>query len=110
MRAAGAATYVGGTGADGAGVPDVRGPVERERSCGRAGCCTEHAAADLESQIDSSFAGISGTQAMLERTQPCAGDGFERRGRGGGAGGGRRHAGACAFFAAGARGECWRWW
>ena len=46
--------------------------------------------------------GIAGTQAVLERTSPCAGDAVERRGRRDCRGGGGRHAGACTFFAAGA--------
>jgi heat-inducible transcriptional repressor len=98
---AGAAAYVGGAGADGAGVPDVCGAVERRGGNAGAAGLAGSRGRRLESQIDSSFAGSPGRRRCWSGRAMCW-----RRFRAAWAwrwrGGGRRHAGACAFFAAGA--------
>ena len=54
-----------------------------------------------QSQIDSSFAGMAGTQAMLERTRHVLATVSSGVGVAMAAVAGGDHAGACAFFAAG---------
>ena len=75
--------------------------VEQLSGGGRPADCRGFRARRCESQIDSSFAGVAGTQALLERTSHVLATLSSGVGVAIGAVAGGGPAGACAFFAAG---------